>query len=326
MGEVINFGERRRNFMKGIQLTGTNRVSYIGDRTRFKKDTPEIRRKHRRLRAAAEYYDTLPENERVWMDKRRIAREEKGVYEPMTIKGIKREHKIYTGRKRLMSVAILLGGGALAIAMLDGANTYKNSQLNINSDTQDRVPLEQVIGNQDELARLGISNETATEIQNLYSELNSADIENLSEEEVLGLGSRVEDIQFDTMKEKIANEMGVPVESIELRVSYTDHVPKASAIIDGKGYNEGDFLDHNDNISGEMADYIEKIAGTQSTNSRLEEGSITKQDALEQYRGAMESVRDVSTKELSIDGNGNMSLSQVSRADIDKAMEDEEER
>ena len=38
----------------------------------------------------------------------------------------------------------------------------------------------------------------------------------------------------------------------------------------------------------------------------------------------MESVRDVSTKEFSIDGNGNMSLSQVSRADIDKAMEDEE--
>ena len=317
MGEVINFEERRKNFMKGIQLTGTDRVSYIGDRTRFINDTPERRRNHRALERAAEEYFSLSPEERLEVQRKSTKAEERNRGKRVT--GARSSGNYKGSRKALNLLLVGFIGAAIAVGAYGIASNNSRT-----AETQDRVALEQVIGNQDELARLGISNETATEIQNLYSELNSADIENLSEKDVLSLGSRVEDIQLATMKEKISNEMGVPVESIELRVSYTDHVPKASAIIDGKVYNEGDFLDHNNNISSEMATYIEKIAGTQSTNSRLEEGSITKQDALEQYRGAMESVRDVSTKEFSIDENGNMSLSQVSRADIDKAMEDEE--
>lgn len=318
MGEVINFEERRKKFMQGIQLTGTDKVSYIGDRTRFVHDTPERRRNRRALeRAAEEYYSLTPE-ERLEVQRKNMEAEERRKGRRVT--GARSSGNYKGSRKALNLLLVGFIGAAITVGAYGIASNNSKA-----AETQDRVALEQVIGNQDELARLGISNETATEIQNLYSELNSADIENLSEEEVLSLGSRVEDVQLDTMKEKIANEMGVPVESVELRVSYsTSESPKASVIIDGKGYNEGDFLDHNDNISGEMADYIKQIAGTQSTNSRLEEGSITKQDALEQYRGAMESVKDVSTKELSIDGNGNMSLSQVSRADIDKAMEDEE--
>lgn len=318
MGEVINFEERRKKFMQGIQLTGTDKVSYIGDRTRFINDTPERRANRRALeRAAEEYYSLTPE-ERLEVQRKNMEAEERRKGRRVT--GA-RSSGNYRGSRKGLGKALLAVGLGVVLALGAKAVVDNNSKA---AETQDRVALEQVIGNQDELARLGISNETATEIQNLYSELNSADIENLSEEEVLSLGSRVEDVQLDTMKEKIANEMGVPVESIELRVSYTDHAPKARVEVDDKVYNEGDFLDHNDNISGEMADYIKEIAVTQNTNSRLEEGSITKQDALEQYRGAMESVRDVSTKELSIDGNGNMSLSQVSRADIDKAMEDEE--
>ena len=317
MGEVINFEERRKKFMQGIQLTGTDRVSYIGDRTRFINDTPKRRANRRALeRAAEEYYSLTPE-ERLEVQRKNMEAEERRKGRRVT--GARSSGNYKGSRKALNLLLVGFIGAAIAVGAYGIASNNSKA-----TETQDRVALEQVIGNQDELARLGISNETATEIQNLYSEINGVDIENLSSEELLSLGSRVEDVQLDTMKEKIANEMGVPVESIELRVSYTDHVPKASAIIDGKGYNEGDFLDHNDNISGEMADYIKEIAGTQNTNSSLEEGSITKQDALEQYRGAMESVRDVSTKEFSIDGNGNISLSQVSRADIDKAMEDEE--
>ena len=319
MGEILDFKGRRENFMKGIQLTGTDRVSYIGDRIGFVNDTEEIRANNSALRRAKKAYYSLSPEERLEIQRRDMEAKERNKGRRVT--GARSSGNYKGSRKGLNLLLVGFIGAAIAVGAYGIASNNSRA-----AETQDRVALEQVIGNQDELARLGISNETATEIQNLYSELNSADIENLSEKDVLSLGSRVEDIQFATMKEKISNEMGVPVESIELRVSYTDHVPKASAIIDGKGYNEGDFLDHNDNISGEMADYIEKIAGTQSTNSSLEEGSITKQDALEQYRGAMESVRDVSTKEFSIDENGNMSLSQVSRADIDKAMEDEEER
>lgn len=320
MGEVINFEERRKKFMQGIQLTGTDKVSYIGDRTRFINDTPERRANRRALeRAAEEYYSLTPE-ERLEVQRKNMEAEERRKGRRVT--GARSSGNYKGSRKALNLLLVGFIGAAIAVGAYGIASNNSKA-----TETQDRVALEQVIGNQDELARLGISNETATEIQNLYSELNNGDLENLSEEEAISLGSRVENIQLTTMKEKIANEMGAPVESIELRVSYsTSESPQASVVIDDKLYNEGDFLDYNDNISGEMADYIKQIAGTQSTNSRLEEGSITKQDALEQYRTAIESVRDVSTKELSIDENGNMSLSQVSRDDIDKTMEDEEER
>ena len=317
MGEVINFEERRKNFMQGIQLTGTDKVSYIGYRKRFTGDTQKIRANYSALRRASRTFFSLSPEERLEVQRKSMKAEERNRGKRVT--GARSSGNYKGSRKALNLLLVGFIGAAIAVGAYGIASNNSKA-----AETQDRVALEQVIGNQDELARLGISNETATEIQNLYSELNSADIENLSEKDVLSLGSRVEDIQLATMKEKISNEMGVPVESIELRVSYTDHVPKARVEVDDKVYNEGDFLDHNDNISSEMADYIKQIAGTQSTNSGLEEGSITKQDALEQYRGAMGSVRDVSTKELSIDGNGNMSLSQVSRADIDKAMEDED--
>ena len=319
MGEVINFQERRKNFMKGIQLTDADRVSYIGDRTRFVKDTPERRANHSALRRASETYYGLSPEERLEAQRRDMEAKERNKGRKVT--GARTSGN-YKGSRKALNI-VLAGVIGAAIAVGAYGIVSNNSKA---AETQDRVPLEQVIGNQDELARLGISNETATEIQNLYYEINGVDIENLSSEELLSLGSRVEDVQLDTMKEKISNEMGVPVESIELNVDYTNHNPEASVIIDGKAFNEGDILDSNDNISSEMADYIKEIAGTQNTNSRLEEGSITKQDALEQYRTAIESVRDVSTKELSIDENGNMSLSQVSRAEIDRAMEDEEER
>ena len=320
MGEVISFEERRKNFMKGIQLTDKDRVSYIGNRTRFVNDTPERRANRKALERASETYFSLSPEERLEIQRRDMETKERRKGTRVT--GARSSGKYKGSRKGLNLLLVGFIGAAIAVGAYGIASNNSRA-----AETQDRVPLEQVIGNQDELARLGISNETATEIQNLYSELNNGDLENLSEEEAISLGSRVENIQLTTMKEKIANEMGVPVESVELRVSYsTSESPQASVVIDDKLYNEGDFLDYNDNISGEMADYIKQIAGTQSTNSRLEEGSITKQDALEQYRGAIESVRDVSTKELSIDENGNMSLSQVSIEDIDKAMEDEEER
>lgn len=320
MGEVINFEERRKNFMKGIQLTDKDRVSYIGNRTRFVNDTPERRANRKALERASETYFSLSPEERLEVQRKSMKAEERNRGKRVT--GARSSGNYKGSRKGLNLLLVGFIGAAIAVGAYGIASNNSRA-----AETQDRVALEQVIGNQDELARLGISNETATEIQNLYSELNNGDLENLSEEEAISLGSRVENIQLTTMKEKISNEMGVPVKSVELRVSYsTSESPQASVVIDDKLYNEGDFLDYNDNISGEMADYIKQIAGTQSTNSRLEEGSITKQDALEQYRGAIESVRDVSTKELSIDENGNMSLSQVSIEDIDKAMEDEEER
>lgn len=320
MGKVIDFQERRKNFMKGIQLTDADRVSYIGDRTRFVKDTPERRANYSALKRASQAYYSLSPEERLEVQRRSMKARERRRGKKVT--GARSSGNYKGSRKGLNIVLAGVIGAAIAVGAYGIVSNDSRA-----TEKQDRVALEQVIGNQDELARLGISNETATEIRNLYSELNNGDLENLSEEEVLGLGSRLEDVQLSTMKEKIANEMGVSVESVELRVNYsTSEPPKARAIINDKVYSEGDFLDYNDNISSEIADYIKEIAETQSINSSLEEGSITKQDALEQYREAIESARDTSTKELSIDENGNISLSQVSREDIDKAMEDEEER
>ena len=77
MGEVISFEERRKNFMKGIQLTDKDRVSYIGNRTRFVNDTPERRANRKALERASETYFSLSPEERLEIQRRDMETKER---------------------------------------------------------------------------------------------------------------------------------------------------------------------------------------------------------------------------------------------------------
>lgn len=337
MGDILYYDNRRKRneFIEGLKVDTSRRndrtsqedrpVSYIGDRKRFVNDNSQRRINNRRLRREAELWNSLPEEEKVWMQKRRIRDAKKG-----KIRGyqVKEEHKRYTGSKRAMTVAMTLGlTGALALGIFGVTKGYSNY-----ANSQNQKQFEEIAQNRDALEQLGLSEETVNEIQSLQAELNSEEIENISDEEMKNLGDRVQDIQLYTMKSKLANSLGVPVDSIELSINYNDDVPTASVKVtrdDGTTiYNSDGILDFDNNISSEISDYIVNIGNTQTANSRLAEGTMNKNDAIEQYRSAINDTTNIATKEVSIDEKGNISLSQVSQQEIDSLIQgdDGEER
>lgn len=335
MGDILYYdGRRKRNeFKEGLKVDINNhsnkrqendRVSYIGDR--IAPGTPKQRINNRRLKRAAELYASLPEEEKIWIQKRRIKQAESRRFKQGKIKGyqIPEEHKRYTARKRAISIAMCLGlTGAMALGIFGATKGYEAYR-----DSQNGEQFEAIAQDIDSLEQLGVSKEIVDEIQSLQADLSSENINNLSNDELLSLGRRVENVQFDVLKGKLADTLGVNEDEIILSPKLSEGTATVR-VSKGEGetiiYNTGDFLDRNNNISQEITDGILNLANTQTVNSKVENGEFDREGAIEQYKSGVTSAKDIATKEISMDENGNISLSPVSQQEIDELIQDNDE-
>ena len=326
MEEGTDFRSRRENFMKGIQLTNAGsvngRVSYIGDRIR--RGTPEQEAKHRKLRQAADYYFSLPEEERLEIQRKQMRAQNSGKRTKRKVKGARTEKEKYEGSKnKLLNVIATIAFSGLAISTLVAANKVSA----LSSQKQDKS-FDALTQNQDTLEMLGISRETVAEIEEIDNIISSGELSNYSDEELLKLGERIASLQLDTIKGKLANELGVTEDNILVTPDYNDGAPKGVVKVTTEEgemvYNrEGDLLDDKNNISTEISDYIVNIANTQTANSRLEDGVADRDDVIEQYTSAIGKTKDFATKEVVKDDNGNISLNIVPYQDIDELIQND---
>ena len=67
----------------------------------------------------------------------------------------------------------------------------------------------EITQNANELEQLGIDRKTAEELVELQKIVNSGELENYSSEELLGVGQRIEDVQMDVLKTKLAQTLNV---------------------------------------------------------------------------------------------------------------------
>ena len=326
MEEGTDFRSRRENFMKGIQLTNAGsvngRVSYIGDRIR--RGTPEQEAKHRKLRQAADYYFSLPQEERLEIQRKQMRAQNSGKRTKRRVNGVRIEKEKYIGSKnKLLNVIAKIAFSGLAISTLVAANKVSA----LSSQKQDKS-FDALTQNQDTLEMLGISRETVAEIEEIDNIISNGELSNYSDEELLKLGERIASLQLDTIKGKLANELGVTEDNILVTPDYNDGAPKGVVRVTTEEgemvYNrEGDLLDDKNNISTEISDYIVNIANTQTANSRLEDGVADRDDVIEQYTSAIEKTKDFATKEVVKDDNGNISLNIVPYQDIDELIQND---
>lgn len=336
MGDILYYdGRRKRNeFKEGLRVDTnssssrrqeSDRVSYIGDR--IAPGTPKQRLNHRRLRREAKLYYSLPEKEKIWMQKRRIKQSESKKFREGKIKGyrVSEEHKRYTALQRgkvTLMLLLAMGVGALGI----------NAAVQANTNSQNEKQFEELAQNMDVLEQLGVSQETANEIQSLQAELSSEDIDSLSNDELLSLGRRVESAQMDVLKGKLADTLGVSEDQITITPNYSLSANESSTASvrvtkDGEEtiYNTGDFLDWDNNISQEITDGILNLGDTQTVNSKVASGEFDREGAIDQYRSGVDSAKDIARKQMSIDGNGRISLSSVSQEEIDALIQNNDE-
>ena len=336
MGDILYYDSRRKRneFKEGLRVDTSSfsnrrqesdRVSYIGNR--IAPGTLEQRRNHRRLRREADLYFSLPEKEKIWMQKRRIKQSESKKFREGKIKGyrVSEEHKRYTALQRgkvALAVALAMGLGALGI----------NAAVQANTNSQSGKQFEELSQNMDALEQLGVSQETVNEIQSLQAELSSGDLDSLSNDELLSLGRRVESAQMDVLKGKLADTLGVSEDEITISPNYSWSAnEKSTAAVrvtkDGEEiiYNTEDFLNWDNNISQEITDGILNLGNTQTVNSKVASGEFDREGAIDQYRAGVDSAKDIARKQMSMDKNGNISLSPVSQEEIDALIQDNDE-
>lgn len=328
MGDVIDFNTaRKRNEFRESLKVDTSSFNRNQDYSRGRTITNNLVQ-GRREREATNYYNSLSTQEKMRIEnERRKARQgdKKQIRGARSGKGEK-----YKGSKSRMTKAIAVGTGILLVlGAITGIKGYEASQ-----NTQGLNNLEEIVQSENALEKLGISSETAEEIQSLQTELSSSEIENLSDSELLSLGNRVEAVQMDTIKSKLAKTLEVNEDEITVTPKYSmssneSNTAYVTVSKDGEEtvYNVGDFLDGNNNISQEISDSIISLGNTQTVNSKIKSGDFDKAGAIEQYRSGIDDVSKIAIKEMSMDDNGNISLSPVSQQEIDALIQnDGEER
>lgn len=223
-----------------------------------------------------------------------------------------------------VALAVVLGLGTTAALINDSKQ---------NGEKLDSTQLEQLVNNQEELERLGISERNVTEIQEIAEIINSGEIDSYSEEELLELGKRIDKLQLSTIKEKLSDVLQVPEDKIVVSPDYNDGAPKGVVGVRDengktiKSYRSEDTIFANYFISGEISDYIVNIANTQTANARLEDGILDPAKAKGQYKTAMRETIEIAGKEIVTDKEGRtIKLEPVSKEQIDEIINDDDGR
>ena len=288
------------------------------------------------FRTAAQRISELPQGERTTRKMREILTNElKKTRSSRRLprKAHSRVKRARTGKGSFKPKGRALTAVALAVALGLGTIAVLINNSRQSGEKLDSTQLEQLVNNQEELERLGISERNVTEIQEISEIINSGEIDSYSEEELLELGKRIDKLQLSTIKEKLSDVLQVPEDKIVVSPDYNDGAPKGVVGVRDengktiKSYRSEDTIFANYFISGEISDYIVNIANTQTANARLEDGILDPAKAKEQYKTAMRQTIEIAGKEIVTDKEGRtIKLEPVSKEQIDEIINDDDGR
>lgn len=198
---------------------------------------------------------------------------------------------------------IVLGAtGLMAFGGLKAYDMYKETQ-----KQNAPITLDQAIENGDSLKKLGIDEKIKTEIDGINKLLSSDEISNKA---LIDLASRINNLQFDTIKTKLANTLGVEETDISLYTESADEGRTRESVYvkDGETYRNKEFLVNSNTITSDIADYIKDIAEMQTLMGKIQNQNIDRSDILKKYKSAMETVNEFAAGKMDIDEKGNISM------------------
>ena len=129
----------------------------------------------------------------------------------------KKRYKAKSGTKNNANLKLkkLLAATALTgITIVGVAKGYDHYQ-----EQKTPITLEQALESGENLEKLGIDKDIAVKIENIKDKLENEDITN---EELIKLSRDINEIQFDTIKMKLANTLGCNEEDITLHTALED--------------------------------------------------------------------------------------------------------
>lgn len=222
----------------------------------------------------------------------------------------------FRGNIMIKITAILLAG----IAVVGGCQA-KNE---IDKFKQQNEPprLELVMKSGESTDSLGINDDIVFEIKNIEELLEE---EMLKNEELIRLSARISSLQFDTVKAKLSNALGVPAEKISIYRKYIGkgETSEGVGIKNDKVYTNN-FLKFNHKISSELAEYIREIARMQDTMKEMQEGNINRNVILEEYKEAIKKTSQFAAADVTVDDNDNILVKYRNICDLNNQLNQKE--
>lgn len=219
-------------------------------------------------------------------------------------------------RKRILAKR-LATIGLVGLIAFGGYNYYKDYQQENNS-----ITLEQALENGETLESLKIDSSIENQLDSIKNELSKNDMTN---KELVGLSTRINELQFDTLKTKLSKTLGVSEEDIKLYtkiVSSQSGETYQSVEVEGREtYSKKELFKNNNTISDDIATYIENIGEMQALMGKMQTGDIDRNSMMKRYRETIKEIDTMAAAEMSIDSKGNISVEKINKKDLAKENE-----
>ncbi len=164
---------------------------------------------------------------------------------------------------------------------------------------------------------LGLANDTIATMRKYdeFFETFDAKNANLSEEEVLNMISEVRKLNFDVIKDKMANLLGLSREDVTLYYDFIrgeDKYYTAVKINDGKEvYNSSRGLlgiGDKDTIPESISNLITQLESYGYLSEDIKSDNVTKAKGIERLEKLYNNISNIATKDFTMDEKGNIGL------------------
>lgn len=214
--------------------------------------------------------------------------------------------------KPSLKVATLILAAGIGVGALNAIGVF-------DKDTQTTITQMQEMGI--DANTLGLQKDT-TELMEKYDEY----FENfdgktavLTEQEVIDIAQEIESLNFNVIKDKMADLRGVERADVKLRYSFErGDGTYSSAVIINEGeygkeerYNNDDYIfgiGKKNTIPSEISNLIVQIGEYEDIIDDVETDKITKVNAVKELKKLYEKISQVATKEFTMDKDGNVIL------------------
>lgn len=198
--------------------------------------------------------------------------------------------------------------GKIALVLFIASGGYKAyNAYNENQKENTPITLTQALENGESLESLEIDNSIKNELEDIKEELGKEDISN---SDIMKLAPKINELQFDTIKTKLANTLGEEESDITLHtgVASEGKTKESVEVKGGEKYTNKEFLKNENTISSEIANYIKEIGDMQDIMKELQEGDFERENILSKYKKLVKSTDQMAASKITVDKKGNIAV------------------
>ena len=179
------------------------------------------------------------------------------------------------------------------------------------------ITLTQALENGDSLKDLKIDSSIKNELEEIKADLANKDISN---SDLMALSTKINELQFDTIKTKLSKTLGAEESDITLSTgveSASEGTTRETVEVEGgKTYTNKELFKNENTIPSEISDYIKEIGDMQTLMGKLQEGDFNRNDILKEYKEAVKSIDQMAATKMTVDKKGNISVEQTKQKDL----------